>query len=298
MTWFVLAIAAYAVMAFSQVLDKVFLDRFFRDSRAYAAFVGLAGGVVLFALPLTKSLTSLALWGTCLLAGSLFIAALFPFLSALQEDEATRIIPLTGAAVPLSALLMERLFLGFTLSPFSYAGVAFLIIGSVVLTASRHQGPRRSRLAAGKALLAGILFAASFVLSKYVYLQTDFWTGFVWMRAGGVIAGLAMILATSSVRQEIAHLFARTEAKVFGLYAANQALAAVGFGLQNAAIFMASASVVTAMQGVQYVFIIVFVLLFSRFQPRLLSERVTRAVLLEKLTATACLITGLALLAV
>jgi hypothetical protein len=41
-----------------------------------------------------------------------------------------------------------------------------------------------------------------------------------------------------------------------------------------------------------------FVVLFARFKPSLLSERVTKQVLLEKLTATACLITGLALLAI
>lgn len=298
MTWFLLAVAAYAIMACSQVIDKVFLDKIFRDSRAYAVFVGLAGGVVFVALPWTNAVPSLSYWLLALIAGALFIAALFPFLSALQDDEATRVIPLAGAIVPLATTFLERVFLRLELQPTAYAGIFFLIVGSVLLTASRRLAPRRSRLAAAKAVFAGVLFAASFVLSKYVYTQADFWTGFVWMRAGGVLAGLSLIMASQAVRAEISRLFDTVRPKIFGFYALNQAFAASGFALQNAAIYLSAASVVAAMQGVQYVFVMVFVLLFARFKPALLQEKITREVVLEKLTATACLITGLALLAV
>ncbi len=297
LTWFPITVAAYACLAFSQVLDKVFLVRFFRDSRAYAVFVGAIGVLAFFALPFTGSLPSLSLWFWSLLGGAVFIFALLPFLDALQSDDATRVIPLTGAGVPVLTLLLERLFLDVPLPTFAYPALACLIIGSTVLTYSRSTHSRRSRLAMMQALGASTLFASSFVMSKHVYLQMDFITGFVWMRIGGLIAALIIVIASRSVQQEISRLARSTRIRVFAAYVGNQGIAGLGFVLQNLAIALVSASVVTAMQGVQYIFILFFIVLFSRFRPSLVQERITKALILEKLTATACIIVGLALLA-
>lgn len=297
LTWFPITVAAYACLAFSQVLDKVFLVRFFRDSRAYAVFVGGIGVFAFFAFPFTESLPSLSLWFWSLLGGALFILALLPFLAALQSDDATRVIPLTGAGVPILTVLLERWLLHVPLPTFAYPALACLIIGSTVLTYSRSAHSRRSRLAMIQAIGASILFASSFVISKYVYLQMDFVTGFVWMRIGGLIAALGIVIGSRAVQQEIHRLVRTTQLRVFASYIGNQGIAGLGFVLQNVAIASASASVVTAMQGVQYIFILFFVVLFSRFRPSLVQERITKALIIEKLTATACIIVGLALLA-
>lgn len=295
--WFLIAVVAYVLMAFSQVTDKVFLGLFFRESAAYAAFVGLFGALMLIAWPWTLALSA-STAVLAVLAGAIFIAALLPFLKALQTDEATRIIPLTGAIVPLATVLFERLFLGLRLSGFSYAGIGALVVGAVLLTHARRHSKRRSRAAARLAILAAFLFAASFVAGKYIYDQAGFLTGFVWMRAGGALAAALIITAMPRVRRDIRHVWQRFHGQAFGLYAANQGVAGLGFVLQGYAIHLANAALVTAMQGVQYVFVIFFVVLLSRRRSALLDEKITREVILEKLTAAMCLIAGLALLAI
>lgn len=297
LTWFLITVAAYACLAFSQVLDKVFLVRFFRDSRAYAVFVGGMGVLAFFAFPFTQSIPNLSVWLWALFAGALFVFALLPFLSALQSDDATRVIPVTGASVPVITIILERVLLDVALPTFAYPALACLIIGSTVLTYSHNKRSRRSRLAMIEALGASALFASCFVISKYVYGQMDFITGFVWMRIGGLMAALLIVIGSRSVQQEISRLARSTRARVFGAYLGNQGIAGLGFVLQNFAIALASASVVTAMQGVQYIFVLFFVVLFARFRPSLVQERVTKSLIVEKLTATACIIIGLALLA-
>lgn len=295
--WFPITVAAYIALALSQVLDKVFLTRFVRESRAYGAIIGLMGVVVLLALPWTQTMTSPTLWILTLLAGGLFVIALLPFMAALQGDEASRVITATGALVPLLTVLLERLVLGTRLSGPAYIGVALLIIGSVVMTSSRSHAPRRNHWSLLLALLSAALFAASFVLTKYLYEHVDFLTAFVWMRMGGVVAGLLIVLTVKPVQSELIRLFTRTKPALWAAYLANQAVAALGFILQSWAVALVSVGIITAMQGVQYLFVLLFVVLFSRFKPDLLSERITRDVVLEKLTATICIIVGLALLA-
>lgn len=295
--WFPITVLSYLALALSQVLDKVFLTRFVRESRAYGAIIGLMGIVVLFALPWTQSFSSLALWVLALVSGGLFVLALLPFMAALQGDEASRVITATGALVPLLTVLLEAVFLGTRLSGTAYVGIALLVVGSVVLTSSRSHAPRRSYRSMGLALFSAAIFALSFVLTKHVYEHADFLTAFVWMRVGGVIAGAAIVLAVRPVQTELYRLFTQAKPALWAAYLANQAVAAVGFVLQSWAVALTSVGIITAMQGTQYVFVLLFVVLFSRLKPEMLTERITKAVILEKMTATVCIIVGLALLA-
>ncbi len=295
--WFPLTVLAYIALALSQVLDKVFLTKFVRESRAYAAIIGLMGIVVVLMLPWTQPFPSMFLLGASLTAGGLFVLALLPFMAALQGDDASRVITATGALVPVLTAVLERFVLGIVLSAYAYVGIIFLIIGSMVLTSSTGQSSRRSQWAMVLAFFSAALFATSFVLTKYVYSHVDFVTAFVWMRLGGAIAGAIIVISVHSVRAEMLRLFTKAKPALWIGYLANQAVAAVGFVLQSWAIALASVGVITAMQGVQYVFVLLFVVFFSRFFPDLLTERITKAVVVEKLTATVCIILGLALLA-
>ena len=224
-----------------------------------------------------------------------FLAALVPFLSSLQGDQASRIIPLVGALVPLSTWGIEALFLDLSLDHQQTLGLILLVVGAVVLTLSKTSA-RRSWSAIGKATLAAILFAASFVLTKYIYQQSDFLTAFMWMRLGGLLVSVALLL-DAAVRQELSRLWREQRRLLLGGYLGNQVVSGFGFLLQSYAIGLGTATLVTAVQGVQYAVLILLVLVASRIKPELLQETINKRMMLEKLTAVAIVAAGLYLFA-
>ena len=295
-SWIFFAALAYFLMAASQLVDKGFLQVVFKESKAYVFLVGAIGILALLLLPFGIASLSLSLLITALIGGALFILALIPFLSALQSDDASRVIPLLGALIPIGTLVGETIFLDAALSRLDLLGFSLLVVGAVVLTLTKSNSPRRSRLAVIKAITAAFIFAASFVITKFVFNSTDFISGFFYMRLGGIIVAIGLFFLPS-VRKDIFLFFTKNKLRTKIGYFANQGLAGTGFILQNIAITMASVSLVNALQGIQYVFIIIFVGIAAKFNPKLLGETITRGIIIEKMTAILIIIAGIAAIA-
>ena len=295
MNWILIAAAAYLIMAVSQLIDKGFLNIVFREAKAYATLVGFLSIIAFVLLPFGISTPSSMMLGLCILGGALFIFALWPFLTALQGDDASRIIPLLGASIPVFTLLGESLFLKAQLQPASYVAFALLIAGGFILTMSRSESGKRSTSAILLAIFAAILFAISFVISKQVFQEIGFINGFFWMRMGGILAAIILLMFPDT-RADLKSFFSKQLLPVKFGYFGNQILAGGGFFLQSYAISMASVSLVSALQGIQYIFVLFFVALVSRFKPGLLQEKITVSVLVEKLTAVLIIVAGIALL--
>jgi drug/metabolite transporter (DMT)-like permease len=295
-SWVLIAIVGYISMAISQLLDKALLNIAFKEVKAFvfliAALNVLAFGMIPFGVTLIDPI--LLLIATA--GGALFILALIPFLSALQGDEASRVIPLVGGVVPIATLLGEVVFLGGRLSNLDYVAFALLVIGSIVLTISHTGSGKRSYSAIIKAVFGATLFAASFVITKYVFDHTTFINGFFWMRLGGILVAIGLFFL-HDVRQGIKDFFTKNSKLVQSGYFATQALNGGGFVMQSYAISLASVSLVNALQGSQYLFILIFVAIAAKFKPGLLGEKITVAILVEKLAAVFIIIAGIAALA-
>ena len=86
-----------------------------------------------------------------------------------------------------------------------------------------------------------------------------------------------------------------------GLFAASSAMAVVASVLLSVAVFLAPIAaipLINALQGVQYVFLLLLVTLLSFFAPRIIKETVSKRILWQKAISVFLIIIGLALLAV
>ncbi|MBI4121911.1 MAG: hypothetical protein HY461_01125 [Parcubacteria group bacterium] len=293
--WIYLSISAYLLMALSQTIDKALLHVVFRHSRAYAALVGLLGLAAFLLLPWTSGALTPGLFLLCLVAGASFVAALVPFLAALQGDQATRIIPFVGTLVPLLTFFMEWLVLGQVFHRQDLAALAMLVSGAAILTFAKNSR-RRSWSAMGKGALAAVMFAACFVLSKYIYVRAPFLDAFVWMRLGGIAVSVVLLLQ-AGVRQELVRVWRHNRKMLLGGYVGTHVISGTGFFLHSLAISLGTATLVSAMQGIQYVLLVLLVVIASRFHPEVLEEDTGSRALFTRLAAIAVIAAGLALLA-
>jgi drug/metabolite transporter (DMT)-like permease len=307
MLWLPIAIGAYLLYALAALGDKALLAGSFKTPATYAMFVGVGGLIpfVVLALVIGIPVPSFAAVGYAFVSGILFILALLPYYRGIQRFEVSRIVPATGGLVPIFTFILGIVFLpgGDSFTPLGLVAFAILICGSVLLSIDRAK--RVSAASIRIALLASLLFASSFLLLKSAYLLQSLWSGLLWVQMGAAVTGIALFLILRDVREDV-RVRVRGNAsgenrKTLKLFLATQASAAGASILQHAAFYLAPAALfafVNALQGVQYLFLLVLAVVLSRRFPALFNEETSKGSLVQKGIGIALIVLGLVALIV
>ncbi len=295
MNWILIATIGYFFLALVNIFDKFLLSKYVTNSFVYTFFVGILSLAALVLIPFGFYIPSLWLLLISLIGGAFFILALVLFFHALKIGAASRVIPFTGGLIPLFIFALSYLFLGERLESMQMIAFFVLVAGSVMI--ATVPGKKR-KLDAGEfvgMVFASLSFAVSFVLSKYIYDNLGFITGFIWLRIGSFLAAL-FILLSPGIRKDIKKIWKKIKARGKLMYVGNQALGGVGFAFTNYAISLTSVSLVNAMQGVQYTFVIIIAAIASIFAPKLIKEKVGLYIILQKVLAIILITIGIYLL--
>jgi len=300
MNWLLIAIFAHSISAVVFVIDKYILSRTRLRPAAYAFYVGIFGGLALFLIPFGFNLLPVNQVIISFSAGAFFVLAVLFFYKSIQIGEVSRITPIIGGAVPIFTLILSYLFLSERLGSQQLIAFSLFVLGGMVMLWPRKgkripgQQPLIKRLPI--VLLAALFFSGSFVLTKYIFSYQPFINGFIWIRLGGVLgAGLLFLLPIS--RRVILDSSRRTKARTGVLVVLSKGLSAGGFILLNYAIFLGSVSLVNALQGIQYVFLLVLGVFLSRKFPQIIKEQISEGALIQKIVAIILIGLGLIILA-
>lgn len=328
MTWLTVIISAYFLLAVCALIDKYLLTGPIPHSRVYAFYVGILGILVLFLIPFVDFYipdTNLILLS--FLAGAVFVYALFWFYKSLHLFEASRVVPAIGGLSPLFTFGLIYIF-SWGLPPHQIFGsgreevlsfseiIAFilLVLGSVLITF------RKEKFITLRVLrtvgLAAFLFSLSFVLSKYVYLSQpsylssadQFWNGYIWMRIGGCLMALIFLLFSSEIKEKIFRqkIFSISflsdltfKIRTTGIFLFNKGIGALANVLQNWAIALAPlgyVAIINSLQGTQYVFLLILVVLIAFKFPKILKEEISKTIIFQKTIAILFIGIGLMIL--
>ena len=303
MLWILYAVLAHAGNALVFVVDKSLLStgRPIAQPVRYAAYSGLvaAGAAVLLAFVYVAPTGFIIQWS--LIAGAFWVAALWLFFVALKGGEPSRVVPVAGSAVPVFTLIFASLFLGERLVAGQLMAVVILIAGGALL--SVQLGRRRGTLMVlGAAVLSGAAFAAHFAVADFIYQRFDpFLAAFAYTRLGvGAVALILLVVLMlpgpsqgSTRRDTQAQKMTLTIAVAFF---GSKLLAAGALILQNYAISLGSVTVVNALQGTQYLVLLILAVAVTRFAPRLFREELSRVSLWQKVSGILLIGLGLVLL--
>jgi len=145
------------------------------------------------------------------------------------------------------------------------------------------------------AVTAALFFAGSYVLTKFVFTEQPFISGFVWIRMGGILGAILLILWPGGW-QEVIKASKSVKAKTGGLVVFSKSLSAGAFILLNYAIFLGSVILVNALQGIQYVFLLIIALFLSRKFPQIIKEQISDTIVIQKIIAILLIGLGLGFL--
>lgn len=304
MTSILLALVAHAGNGVVFILDKGLLGTKSDagDPKKLAFYSALLSAVAIvlvaidFQLPNTFAIT----WS--LVAGFCFVIALWLFFSALDSDDASRVVPITGSAVPLFTVVFAYMFLQETFSGRQLLAIAGLIAGGAVLSIGIKTVRSLSTNTVLLALGAGAAFAGYFASVKYLYDSFDsFWSAFGYNRFATALVALVLLgpymLRTSKKRTALRKKKTRKRSfAIVGIFLASKVLSTAMFLLQSYAIKIGSVSIVNALQGTQYLFVLVLAIVLSRMLPRLYKEEIGRVAIMQKVAGIGTISAGLALL--
>ena len=304
MLWLPIAICAYLLFSVVFLIDKHILAGPIGNPRVLIFYVGMLGAFGTLLVPFgIIDFPGMAILALALVAGAIRIWATYLYFYPLDHCEVSRVTTAIGATQPIFSFWLAWMLSSgqATLGVWELAAFALLLAGSIVIVAEKSFFTFTT---ARLSLAASFLFSLSFILSKLVYDRQPFVSAFVLMGFGSFVAALSF-LSFVDVRKTLLHLSFSAKARARSsrstvLFFTNQSMGAAAFILQNFAIALAPlafVAVINALAGVQYAFLFVLTVIISTYFPRVIKEEITPAIVLQKLTAIAFILSGLAILA-
>jgi drug/metabolite transporter (DMT)-like permease len=301
MSWILVAVIAYFFLAIVNLVDKFLLQSVLGSSKVYAFLISVMGAVVVVFAPWFLHWPGTGMLIVQLLVGMLFPIALIFMFEALKRGDASKITVLIGGFIPLLTIIFSLLIWQEQFSVDKWLGMGLLLLGTFALAlvgrGKTSEQKSFNRQAVLLSLVSAIFYALFFIGTKYSYNHHDFYSSFIWIRFGSVLAVILLLLSKKN-RQEIFGGLKKQNQKPKGkshtaIIFGNQALGAVAFILQNWAINGGSVAVVNALQGVQYAFLLLFGWVLTVFRPKIIKENIARSVVIKKIGAIVLITLGI-----
>src|SRR3989344_1654052 len=267
MNWLLISLLAQFVLGTSALADKLLLKKSFSNPVGYTFWLGILGLVSVVLLPFGFVGVSWQTLGVAFIAGGAFMAGMLFYFYALFYSKAGGSIVLVSGFSPIATLVFGSFFLGMVLESYQMISFVLLVGGGFLITFLEERHMRLWTLFF--VLLAAGCFGVSNIVSKYVFEEANFITGFFWIKVGGA-ALVALCLLYAPWRRIILSPGGKHQLRNKKLYVLNRAYAGAGSVLVFYAISLGVPSLVDAMQSIRFLIVFIggWILFHERFQWR------------------------------
>jgi len=298
MTWMLLALLTPVLWAVGDLAEKFQLDRVFKHWLSYFTLAYAAWSAIVLCIFVFHNVyveVGYALMAVA--SGAIGTVGTVFYLKAVSREETSRVVPLAYMSVLFVAVL-SYVFLGEVFGIATYAGMASLLAGAVLMSyrrAGRRALPVTPVL--GMVLVSAFMNAVANVIDKTFLGAYDYWTLLFWGYFGG-LAVVACFFLDSRNRvhfPKLSDLAGRR--RMWVLLAATIVIYFAADVTWLAAISQAPVSIVAAMSTTEPLFVLVLAAASSVFTPKLLKEETEGSKVALKLVAVVLIMLGAYLVA-
>ncbi len=281
MNWLFIVTIAYFLIALQTMLDKFLLSsKRVNHPVVYAFYSGVLSFFTIILFPFGLHSVAPFLFLQYVLAGMIFAFGTLLLFFAIQKSEASRVVPVVGAVIPVTTYFLSIIFLGDKLSGMQLFGVAILILGGFLISWMRPKKGGRHSFFAGfyHAIFSGLLLGFSYTLFKLFYQSDNFLNVFIWTRIGFFVAALSFLFWAGWRKAIFSSLLnfkkPSHEAQSSGtLFVFNKILGGVGSVLLNKSMSLGNITVINALVAMEYAFIFLLGIGFSMWLPKVFQEK-------------------------
>ena len=273
------------------VINKFLITKKFQgyfSMLIYLNFVDLIfAGVVFVCIPVVFNfLYSLF----AMVMGLLPLLAFWFYSKALVVEEISRLAPLFQF-IPIFVVFLSVVFLGELLNVQKYLGIALLVLMSILISYKKSEDGHSLSSAFKFMVPFTAVIAVYTVLNKFLLGYLDYWSVFFWMMIGSWLGVMVMLLFSKPRKvfvESVFHLGTRT----FIITLVGEGSYILGTVFSLIATSLGYVSLVSALAGLQQVFVFVYMLLLSFFVPKILKEDINKNAVFLKIFAIALMFVG------
>lgn len=304
MLWIFLTIGAYLFGALANILDKFLLgSKRFSSAPVYAFYVGIFSLWALFFAPFGLKMPNFPGLLFCLFSGAVFLFGILLLYFAIGKSQASRVIPVVGAILPLVTFWISFFWQTEKLNIGQMLGIALLIFGGLLISFDLPLRLGKKKFFSGfpYAIGAGIFLAIAYAVFKHLSQSENFVTWYVWTRVGGFLATLSLFLAPTWRKNILASFHAHREnkrqvASTGAIFVGNKILGGVSALFLNYAITLGSVTMTNALVSIQYVFVLLLAWIVSKKHPEIFEEKLSFWDWTQKILAIGIIAAGIFLI--
>lgn len=297
MNWFLIALVAPALWSITNHIDKYLLSKYIKGSTP-GALILFSAAFGLFALPVIlifdQNIFQIGLLNIILLiiAGILTLLALIPYFQALNQDEASIVIPIFQT-IPIFGFIYAFFVLGEILSSKQILASILIITGAIAISLNlENKMPKLKRSILLNMLISSAILAGVDLLFKFVAISEGFWVSMFWYFLGLVIFAVFTLIFIRSYRIQFLEILRRNRIPVIGLNSLNETLNFVARGSFGYASLLAPLALVQVVNGFQPFFVFLYGVLLTIFMPNFGTESLIKKHLFQKLIAIGVIFLG------
>ncbi|UCG95832.1 MAG: DMT family transporter [archaeon] len=293
MLWAILSIFGAFIFAVVNVIDKYILIKWVREPIIPVMILSTVGLTASALIYLIRGFSYLSYFNIFLglFCGFFYILSNILFFRALKIEEVSRVIPLFYLT-PLFTLILASVFLGEVFTWLKYLGIFMIVSGSILISTRRTTKIKLNK-AFWLMILAGIFLSFNAIISKYLLGISDYWTVFGYTRIGAFILSIPLLYF---YLPNLISMVKEYGKKTIGVITANETANVFAMLLITIATAIGFVSLVSTLMSTEPFFVLLFVVIISRFYPKILKEEVSRKIIIMKLTAIVCMFIGIILI--
>jgi uncharacterized membrane protein len=222
--------------------------------------------------------------------------AAYAMFKALMVGQVQRVIPVIGTLTPIFLLIMAKNIE--SISATQTWAIIFLILGLILLNLGYFLGQIKKQEIILE-IVSGLFFALAYFLLRIAFLGQDFLTVLIYSRPVLIPLGIILILIPA-FRRKISN-FQKSNIKLKNpsvwLFAAGQVSAGFSELMLTFAISLTSPAIVNSLQGIKYIFLMIFGFLLGKRYPEVFLENSNIIIVVGKGLGIGTIVAGLYLLA-
>lgn len=296
MNWVFLALGSALAFAVVSALDKILIQRFVTNPRAFIVLVGLIQfGLAAIVLPFAK-FSGYGLDTALISCLSGFLAGIYLVLMfwVMRMQDVSRVVPITSTH-PIFVAILAQVFLGEVISVLAWAGIVVTVGGAALMSF----GPTTRRSERGQSqwvpfallMVSSLAFGLSQYLTKVVADDIDVWSMFVW-RGIGLGTACVGIMVRRSMFPDLVRAI-RDPAAISLAVFTEGLLVLVAVILQLLAIYSGPVSLAVTVMAIRPLFVFILGILLSLGVSRVLDEPLEGRILATKMAAIAMTVGGI-----
>jgi uncharacterized membrane protein len=289
----IVAVLDKYIVSDEQALPKPFVYAFYScllsSTWILIYFLGLLSPLAAIGVPAFKNITfpSIEILSMAFLTAYTLFMALVSMYEALRHADASNVMPIVGTISALSTFGLSYLFLDANLSLPHIVGILFIATGMMFVAKTL---PELDSVV--HTVHSGLFFGLHYITMKGLFNVAGFDDGFFWSRICFVLFALSLLLVPINYKT-IKSQTKTTTKKTGFIVIFTKIFAGVAAFLILKATDLGEVSVVQALDGIRFVFILFFTTLLAHWLPASVTDRDTRPkTFARKFFYTTIIITG------